>query len=180
MKRTITNNIFKDSVTFLMTSTESDGKISKLEVTLKPKGRNPLHYHKYYSEKFVPIEGYLGLGIGYLGKKILKPGETYTVKPSELHYFYNPEDTEIKFISEIRPGHSGFENSLRILYGLANDGLTNNKGVPKKIKDIAVIATMSDMNLPGLFTLFFPILKRIANKAMTSGYEKQLLDRYCN
>jgi hypothetical protein len=38
---------------------------------------------------------------------------------------------------------------------------------------------MSDMNLPGFFTLIFPVLKRIANKAKVSGDEQQLIDRYC-
>jgi hypothetical protein len=38
MKRTIVNPIFKDTVTFLQTSAETNGRITDLEVTLMPKG----------------------------------------------------------------------------------------------------------------------------------------------
>jgi hypothetical protein len=35
------------------------------------------------------------------------------------------------------------------------------------------------MNIPGFFTLIFPILKWIAKKAKISGEEQKLIDRYC-
>lgn len=96
-----------------------------------------------------------------------------------LDGFFNPTDKEIKFKVEITPGHEGFENSLRILYGMAADGLTNKKSIPKSFKHIALIACISDMNAPGLLTLLFPILKCIASKAKASGEEQQLIDTYC-
>jgi quercetin dioxygenase-like cupin family protein len=179
MERTIVNPIFKDTVTFIETAAESKGKTSNLELTLQPGGRNPLHYHMSYSETFTAIDGDVGVGLGSVKKKILAPGYSYTVKPYNLHYFFNPTDKEIKFKTEIKPGHEGFENSLRILYGLAKDGLTNKKGIPKSIQYKAIVACMSDMNLPGFFTLIFPILKRIAKKAKASGAEQRLVARYC-
>ena len=179
MERTIVNPIFKDTVTFIETASESNGQVSDLVLTLLPGGRNPLHYHKSYSETFTAIEGDVGVGLGRIKKKILEPGNSHTVKPNNLHYFFNPTDKEIKFKTEIKPGHEGFENSLRILYGLAKDGLTNKKGIPKSIQNKAIIACMSDMNLPGFFTLIFPLLKRIAKEAKASGAEQRLIDRYC-
>jgi hypothetical protein len=44
-----------------------------------------------------------------------------------LHGFFNPEDEEITFRVELHPGHAGFEQSLHIMYGLAADGLTDEK-----------------------------------------------------
>jgi hypothetical protein len=38
---------------------------------------------------------------------------------------------------------------------------------------------MADMNLPGFFTLIFPVLKRVARKAKDSGVEQRLIERYC-
>ncbi|WP_162056537.1 cupin domain-containing protein [Pontibacter pamirensis] len=122
MKRTIENPIIKDTATFLQTAEESGGKISDIEFTLMPEGGNPLHYHKTYSETFTAIDGELGLKLGKKVTKILKPGESYTVEPMSLHSFFNPTDKEIKFNIKIKPGHTGFENSLRILYGMAADG----------------------------------------------------------
>jgi quercetin dioxygenase-like cupin family protein len=179
MKRTIVNPMIKDTVTFLQTAEESGGKISEAEITLMPGGGNPLHYHKTYSETFMAIEGEVGLNLGKQGKKILKEGETYTVEPMSLHGFFNPTDKVIKFNVSLRPGHTGFENSLRILYGLAADGLTDKKSIPRSLKHTAIILCMSDMNLPGLFTVLFPLLKLIARRAKASGEEQRLIDKYC-
>lgn len=79
----------------------------------------------------------------------------------------------------MNPGHTGFENSIRIIYGLAADGLTDKHSVPKKLSHKTILIGMSDMNLPGLFTILFPLLKRKANKAKAKGEEQELIDRYC-
>ena len=75
--------------------------------------------------------------------------------------------------------HTGFENTLRIIYGLAENGLTNKKSIPKSLKHTAIIVCMSDMNVPGLLTLLYPILQRMASKAKANGEEKKLIDKYC-
>lgn len=179
MKRTIVNPIIKDTVTFLQTSEESGGNVTEAEITLMPGGGNPLHYHKTYSETFTAIKGELGLKLGKKKTKILKEGETFTVEPSSIHGFYNPTDKEITFNVKCKPGHTGFENSLRIIYGLASDGLTDKNTIPKSIKHKAIVVCMSDMNLPGLFTFMFPLLKLIAKRAKKSGEEQKLIDKYC-
>ncbi|HMG91034.1 MAG TPA: cupin domain-containing protein [Chryseolinea sp.] len=179
MKRTIVNPIIKDTVTFLQTAEESGGKITEADITLMPKGGNPLHYHKTYSETFTAIDGELGLKLGKKGTKILRPGESYTVEPMSVHSFFNPIDQEIKFNVKLKPGHTGLENSLRIIYGLASDGLTDNKSIPKSLKHTAIIVCMSDMNVPGLLSLLYPLLKRMANKAKANGDQQKLIDKYC-
>lgn len=179
MKRTIVNPVIKDSVTFIRTAAESGGAVTEIEITLMPGGGNPLHYHKTYSETFTALGGELGVKLGKGRTKILQPGESYTVAPMEVHSFFNPSDEEIQFNVEIEPGHEGFENSLRILYGLAADGLTNKKAVPTRLKHVALIADMSDMYLPGIVTLFAPLLKRVARKARANGEDQQLIKRYC-
>ena len=179
MKRTIVNPIIKDTVTFLQTSEESGGKITEAEITLMAGGGNPLHYHKTFSETFTAIEGELGIKLGKKERKILKEGETYTVEPMSVHGFFNPSDKEIKFNVKLSPGHTGFENSLRIIYGLAGDGLTDKNTIPKSIKHSAIVLCMSDMNLPGIFTWMFPLLMFIAKRAKASGEEQKLMDKYC-
>jgi hypothetical protein len=144
-----------------------------------PGGGNPLHYHKTYSETFKAIDGALGVKLGKNNSKILQPGDSYKVAPMVLHSFFNPTDKEIKFNVILSPGHMGFENSLRIIYGLAGDGLTDKNTIPKSIKHTAIVVCMSDMNLPGLFTILFPVLKFIAKRAKASGQEQNLIDKYC-
>lgn len=179
MKRTIVNPVISDIVTFLQTSEESQGAVTALEITLMPGGSNPLHYHKTYSETFTVMEGHLGLKTDRSKQKFLSPGESFTVQPMQLHAFFNPTNTICKFRVEIRPGHSGFEDSLRILYGLAADGLTNRRSVPRSLKHAAIIAEMSDMNMPGLLSIIAPVLKRMASKAKRTGEEQTLIDQYC-
>jgi quercetin dioxygenase-like cupin family protein len=179
MKRTIVNPIFKDTVTFLQTAEESGGKVTEIEITLMPKGGNPLHYHKTYSETFTAIDGELGLKLSKKSTMILKPGESYTVEPMSLHSFFNPSDREIKFNVKITPGHTGFENTVRIVYGLAADGLTDNESTPKSLKDTAIIVCMSDTNAPGLLTFLYPLFKLLSKKAKANGTEQKLIDKYC-
>lgn len=179
MERTIVNPLIKDTVTFLQTTQESAGKLIEAIITLMPGGGNLLHYHKSYSETFTAMEGDLGISLGRRNKLVLKPGETYTVRPGQLHSFFNTTDKEIKFNVKVTPALLGFENALRILYGLAADGLTDKNSVPKSLKHKALIICMSDMNLPGVFTLLFPILKYIANKARANGEEQLLIEKYC-
>ncbi|MDO9186376.1 MAG: cupin domain-containing protein [Bacteroidia bacterium] len=179
MKRTIVNPIVKDTVTFLQTAKESGGKITDLELTLLPEGGNVLHNHNY-SEKFTAIDGELGLKLGKKQTMILKPGESYTVPAMALHNFFNPTDREIRFGIQVVPGHEGFENMLRILYGLASDGLTDKESKPKSLTHLAIVLCMAELNAPGLLTLMLPIFKIIAKKAKKNGEEQKLIDRYCS
>ena len=178
MKRTIVNPIIKDTVTFIQTTEESGGKITDLELTLSPGGGNVLHYHNY-SEKFIALEGDLGVKLGKRETIILKPGESHTVPPMALHNFFNPKDREIKFGVQVEPGHQGFENMLRILYGLASDGLTDKESKPKSLKHMAIICCMAELNAPGLLTLMLPLFKIIAKRAKRNGDEQKLMEKYC-
>jgi len=179
MKRTIINPVIKDKATFLQTSSESGGKSSEIEITLYNGGSNVLHYHKTYSGTLTAIEGRLGLRLGKNEIKYLEPGESHTVAPMSLHSFFNPLKTEIRFHVSIKPGHQGFENALRILYGMAEDGLTNHKSIPRSLRHVAILIEMSDMSRPGLFTWISPILSIIARWAKRKGEDKVLIDRYC-
>ena len=178
MRRKIVNPVIKDTATFIQTAAETGGKVSEIEFTLLPGGGNVPHYHKTYAETFTAVDGKLGLKSGKNKTIILEPGQSYTVQPMEIHHFFNPEDREIKFKVEFSPGHEGMENSLRIIYGLASDGLTDKKSIPKSLKHTAIILNMSDMNAPGLLTLLAPVLKLIANRAKRE--EAMLIARYCN
>ncbi len=179
MKRVIENPILNDRVTFIRTASETGGSVSELEISMGPGGGPPLHYHTSYTETYTAIEGEVALEFAGGHTEILKPGESRLVKIGEVHRFFNPTQREIRFRNEVHPGHEGFENALRILYGLATDGLYNDKKVPKDINHLAICAVMSDMRLPGLMALTSQLLKFIAARARRKGIEQELLDRYC-
>lgn len=178
MKRTIANPVIKDTVTFLQTAETSGGTITDLEFTLLPEGGNVLHYHNY-QEKFTAIDGELGIKLGKKQTMILKPGESHIIPAMALHNFFNPTDREIRFGVKVEPGHQGFENMLRILYGLASDGLTDKESKPKSLKHTAILICMAEINAPGMLTFMQPIFKIMAKRAKRNGEERKLIDTYC-
>jgi quercetin dioxygenase-like cupin family protein len=179
MRRTIYNPLFKDSCTFLKTSKETDGAYSELELELDVNGENPLHTHSTFNETFTAIEGNLGLTVGNKDI-ILRPGQSLTVKKGEPHRFFNPGDEVIRYAIVFQPGHTGMENMLRILYGLAEDGQSNNKGIPKSLTTIAVLQEMSDTKLRGILSLLTPVLKLLAFYGRRKSLKQTLLHRYCS
>jgi quercetin dioxygenase-like cupin family protein len=176
--RRIYNPIQKDYVTFLKTSQETQGEYTLVRVELAPKGGVGLHFHKTYSECFRVLEGKLGVVLS--GENhILQEGEQATAKPHILHKFYNPSDTEsVVFETELRPASEGFERSLQILYGLARDGKTNKKGIPKNIFHLSILLALGESKLPGRYSVFEFLLLGFASVARRMGIDKKLQKYY--
>lgn len=177
-KKVYTNPLIGDKAVFLKTAAETNGEYSLIEVELAPGGGNTLHSHRDFTETFVPLEGELLIRNGDR-QMVLKPGEKATVPVNALHLFKNPGDKPIKFHVELRPGHSGFENCIKIAYGLATDGLTTKKSMPKSFSHAAILLTLSGTYPNGIFSLLVPLLKWQAARARKKGIEKMLMDKYC-
>ena len=181
MNRTIINPLYQDRVTFTQTSEETGGKITELDLVLSPKGGNPMHHHTSFEETFTAVKGELGLKLKDK-TLILKPGESYTVRKMEGHGFFNPSASEeIEFNIKIIPGHTGFENSLRIMYGLAQDGLTAQNGIPKDLGVAFWLGELNDSKVHGLlFKLLQPLGSFLAKGIKKKGIDQELLKRYCS
>jgi quercetin dioxygenase-like cupin family protein len=177
-KRSFFNPVINDTATFIETSAETGGKYSLLEIELYKSDGPPLHYHNSFSEKFEVIDGTLYLQTGQ--KKItLKKGESIVIPRGVPHKFYNPSGDLVKFRLTFEPGHIGMENFIRIIYSLAAEGLTDQKGIPKKFAHLATILVMSDSNATGFLSFLAPVVRLVANQAKKDGTEKWLLERYC-
>ncbi len=177
MDRKIYNPIQKDYVTFLKTHADSNGECTLVEVELANGGGVGLHYHKTYSERFDCLEGEVQVK---LGKQLhsLKAGESATAEPNINHLFRNRSGKPCKFRVELRPASRGFEQSLQIGYGLANDGLCKKNGFPKDKLALAWLFDISESNLPGWMSMIEFILRRQSKKARQKGIDKKLLDQY--
>lgn len=177
MERRIYNPIQKDEVIFLKTYADTDGVCTLVEVTLADGGGVGLHFHKTYSERFDCIDGEVQVR---LGKKIhaLKPGQSATADPNVNHLFRNRSGRPAKFRVELRPASRGFEQSLQIAYGLANDGLCRPNGFPKDKLALAWLFDISESNLPGWRSIFEGLLRSQAKKARSKGIDKQLMEKY--
>lgn len=179
MNKTIINPVLKDEVTFTQSAAHTNGRITSLHVKLMPGGGTPMHYHNNFDETFIVLEGELSVALQ--DKTIcLQAGEEYTVRRKASHHFFNQSSSPVVFTTIIRPGCIGFENALRILYGLARDKRTDDKGRPSSMIELAVISHMSDMHLPGAAMLLSPLFMLLGFIGRIKGVEKRLIETYCN
>jgi len=177
-KRVFYNPKIKDKVTVLKTADETNGDHLLVEVELAPGGGTPKHYHTSFNETFIPIEGVLGVEVE---KKHLRLNgdTTATAGMNEVHRFYNPGNTTIRFQVKIFPAADRFLESLCIGYGLADDGMTNSNGIPKKFDHLAVLMEHADSRFTGFLGLIEPFLLRRAKKARRRGVLASLIEQYC-
>lgn len=177
-KRTFYNRALNDTVTILETSEDTNGKRTVMEFEIFKSSGPPMHYHGKLTEKFEVVEGRLYLIVGNQ-KHILEPGNQVIIPPKTPHKFYNPVTDKVRFRTTFEPGDVGMENFIKIMFSLADDNLTNSKGVPKKFSHLAALMSMSDQYAAGILGLLAPLIRRAADKAQKDGTERWLIDRYC-
>ncbi len=175
--RTIVNERAGHSTTFLKKAAETGGEYTLLEIVLAPGGGNDPHYHQEFSEKFKAVSGTLGLK--QKGEEVLlEPGETALAEVGDEHAFYNPGDEPITFRVRIEPGSPGFEKALYILYGLTNEGLVDEEGLPESIYHTAVFAALSDTRSHEIGAALSWLIVRLAGRAQRLGIEDELIETY--
>ncbi len=177
-KRRIYNPIQKDYATFLETSDETGGEHTLIEIEVAPGGGTTPHYHLTYAEHFEVISGALEVMVG--GEtRTLTAGEKSVAPKNTLHNFHNATDRPTTFLSNSHPGHGGFEKALRVAYGLASDGHSNSKGLPKNLYHTALLFEWGEGRMPGLFGVLEPVFRLLAKRARRKGIDKDLERRYC-
>ena len=178
-RRRIWTPVAKDWVTFEKYGRETNGEYTLLTVSVAPSGGNAAHWHGSYSETFTAEKGVVGFYSVSTGEVMLSPGESTTVPPGEVHYFFNPGDEDIEMKVKLHPAREGFEKGLYILYGLARDGKSAKGGIPNSLMHAAVISSMADMWPAGWGgTLLSPLLKILALFGRISSVEEQLVRQY--
>ena len=124
------------------------------------------------------IEGELQVRVGD-EIRLLKPGQSALALPETLHNFSNPSAQPTRFLIELRPGHTGFEQALSIAYGLAADGKTNEASLPTNLYHLAVVFMLGEGMVPGVFALLMPVFRFLAARAREKGIEQELIEKYC-
>lgn len=176
-RRRIVNPIQDDVVTFLETSDESGGERSLNELEVAPGGKVTPRYHLSYTERFFVLEGRLSVQIGDR-QLVLEPGEEATVPTGTLHAWANAGTERAVAHVEMRPGQPGFERSLRILYGLAADGLVRKDGRPCNLLHTALLLEWGDARLPCAYAVLERGLRLLAAIARRLGIDRELVKRY--
>lgn len=101
------------------------------------------HVHRTVTERFRVVCGRLCVRVDGAESE-LGPGDAVTIHPGTVHDWWNAGDEEAQVVVEISPGRR-FEVMISTLFGLANDGLTNDKGMPHLLQAAVIANEFSDV-----------------------------------
>ena len=87
------------------------------------------HVHAYITERFEVRSGTVRFHVDGR-EELTRPGRQVEVPPGVVHDWWNVGDDEAHVLVDIRPAQR-FELMIQNLYGLANDGKTDARGVPR-------------------------------------------------
>lgn len=170
--KTIYNREGNYSATFVQSSRETNNAYELVEVELEPHGGNDWHYHSSFTEQFTVVEG--RVEIGNNGRKIvLDSGRTAMANKKDMHYFKNALDRKSILLVKVTPA-AGLEKTLRVAYGLINDGLLKND-MTENPWHMCLLLAYSESYLPGMPAWFQePLINALAKIAQWKGEDKEL------
>jgi quercetin dioxygenase-like cupin family protein len=137
------------------------------------------HVHPSIDERFTVISGKIGYRLN--GKDgVATGGDVLEIERGMVHDWWNAGDNEARVIVEVMPADR-FEIMISTLFGLANDGKTNEKGVPSPLQMAVIAQEFSDIVQfmsppPAVQKILFGILAPIGR---WRGYQA-IYDRYVN
>ena len=137
------NKIIRNSKTgqdirFLQTAKETNGELLEMESTFSEYSKEPApHYHPYQEENFTVLSGELTIRMnGEL--KVLKQGESIHIPRNKAHSMWNNSPVKTVVNWKVQPAMNT-DQLLETATGLANNGKTNNNGMPN-ILQVALMA----------------------------------------
>lgn len=170
--KTVYNNAGNYSATFLKSGNETNGAYELVQVELEPYGGNDWHYHKSFREEFTVLEGQVKIGRN--GREILlDKGKGAVANHEDMHFFKNARDQKSLLLVKIVPA-SGLEKTIRVAYGLINDGLLKND-MTENPWHMALLLAYSESYLQGLPGWFQePLINSLAKIAQWRGEDREL------
>jgi quercetin dioxygenase-like cupin family protein len=138
------------------------------------------HMHPSMDERFTVVRGRVGFSIDGQ-RSIAGPGESVHIPPGAAHDWWNDESEEAQLVLEIHPAVR-YEEMMRNLFGLAQDGRTDARGMPRllqlallarEFKDVARFTKPHRL----VQTILFPLLAPIARLRGYRGSYPEYLER---
>ena len=133
----IRNPLTGETVTFLVTSADSNGELLRIEMVAEPGAAGATeHVHPKLTESYDMQEGSLHVRLrGMLN--VVEAGERFEFPRGTPHSFRNPEQVPARVVVEFRPA-GGFEAFMETVYALARDGKTNAQGRPNLLQSAVI------------------------------------------
>jgi mannose-6-phosphate isomerase-like protein (cupin superfamily) len=116
------------------------------------------HVHPHFQERFRVISGRLGARVDGV-ERTLAAGDEVTVPAGVPHDWWNAGDEDASVLVEIAPMNRRFLEMLATLFGLANAGKTNAKGMPNPLQLALIGREFSDVIV---FTKPPPAVQKVA------------------
>jgi quercetin dioxygenase-like cupin family protein len=153
----MTKEILENRVTGeAMTILQSTAEAFRFRFSLGPRCSIPgTHFHPNKEQRVSVISGEMHLRVNGV-HHIVGAGESMTVPAGAHHFQWNPSDSEMIAIEEIRPA-GRIHDMFATVFGLANDGRTNSRGYPSPLLAATLVSEFKDSILPaslGLRLLF--------------------------
>jgi quercetin dioxygenase-like cupin family protein len=136
--KTIFNPKTGQGIKFLQTAKDTDGALLEMESTYHSHSKEPVpHYHPFQDEDFEVTSGELTIRMNG-AVQLFRPGDAIHIPRGTVHSMWNNSDGVTVINWKVRPALN-MENLLETGMGLANDGRTNEDGLPG-ILQVAIMA----------------------------------------
>jgi mannose-6-phosphate isomerase-like protein (cupin superfamily) len=176
----IENPASGERVKWHVTSADSDGRLVRAEMWVRPGGAVPMkHVHRRSDERFEIIGGTLGVDIGGERTELVQ-GDRATVPAGTPHAWWNAGEDEVHVMVEIEPALR-FEEMIETMFGLARDGKVGPGGRPRLLQ-IAVFgrAFMDEVHVASpplwvqrvLFAVLDPIGRVLGRRPTYPAYSR--------
>ncbi len=177
----IENPVTGERVVVRVGTEDSGGELLVIDVYVRPGGAvTGEHVHPAIEEYFTVVSGRVGFRIN--GREsIAELNQRLHVPPGTAHDWWNAGEEEAHVIVEISPAER-FEKMVLNLFGLAQDGKTNSKGMPNPLQAAIFAREFSDVlyfTKPPLVVqrLLFGALAAIARVLGYKGSYPEYLER---
>jgi quercetin dioxygenase-like cupin family protein len=132
------NRITGERAVVLRGDEDGQGRSGLVHLSVRPHGAVVgEHVHPGFQERFLVISGRLGTRLDGV-ERTLAAGDEAAAPPGTAHDWWNAGEDEAEVLVEISPMEPRFELMIGNLFGLANAGRTNAKGMPGTLQ-LAVI-----------------------------------------
>lgn len=176
--RTIDNPVTGERATYIETSHETGSARSVIDLEVQPGGGVTIHRHAGHDEHIEVLEGEIEVTMDGARRRF-GTGERVVIERGKVHSWRNPNaDRPLRFRGMMTPGHPGFENVLRVLFGLARDGEVRRNGVPKRLSDVGLLVELDPSLVVGVLRLVAPLARWSARRPHARRRAGELLRRY--
>ena len=174
----IVNSKTGQQIKFIKTAKDTNGNLLEMESTFAPHSKKPAaHYHPAQEEDFEVLRGSITVKING-EQKVLKQGDHLHIPASKVHAMWNASD-EITVVNwKVQPALNT-EVLFETVTDLANDGKTNENGIPGFLQLALLMNKYAGVYRPAfppyviqkiVFGMFAPIAGLAGYKASYKAY----------